>query len=81
MHLNKRKSVLAPSITVLLGRCSVKKMFLKIPQNSQVFSCKFCEIFKNTFFYRTPPLAASESPEQVRDELLKLYWVTFKGKT
>ena len=20
----------------------------------QVFSCEFCEIFKNTFFYRTP---------------------------
>ena len=22
--------------------------------------CEFCEIFKNTFFYRTPPVAASE---------------------
>ena len=22
---------------------------------AQVFSCRFCEIFKNTFFYRTPP--------------------------
>ena len=58
-------------------RCPVKKIFLKIPQNSQentcaivsfliklpqacnlvkketltqVFSCEFCEIFKNTFF-------------------------------
>ena len=26
---------------------------------AQVFSCKFCEIFKNTFFDRTPSLAAS----------------------
>ena len=26
-----------------------------------VFSCKFCEISKNTFFHRTPPMAASES--------------------
>ena len=26
---------------------------------AQVFSCEFCEIFKNTFFYRTPPVAAS----------------------
>ena len=25
----------------------------------QVFSCEFCEISKNTFFYRTPPVAAS----------------------
>ena len=27
---------------------------------AQVFSCEFCEISKNTFFYRTPPVAASE---------------------
>ena len=25
-----------------------------------MFSCEFCEISKNTFFYRTPPVAASE---------------------
>ena len=31
--------------------CSVKK----------VFSCEFCEISKNTFFYRTPLVAASEN--------------------
>ena len=28
---------------------------------AQVFSCEFCEISKNTFFYRAPPVAASES--------------------
>ena len=27
---------------------------------AQVFSCEICEIFKNTFFYRTPLVAASE---------------------
>ena len=26
----------------------------------KVFSCGFSEIFKNTFFHRTPPVAASE---------------------
>ena len=26
----------------------------------QLFSCEFCEIFKNTFFHRTPLVAASE---------------------
>ena len=26
---------------------------------TQVFSCEFCEISKNTFSYRTPPVAAS----------------------
>ena len=25
----------------------------------QLFSCEFCEIFKNTFFHKTPPVAAS----------------------
>ena len=51
-------------------RCSVKKVFLEISQNSQegcnfikkktltqVFSCEFCKISKNTFSYRTPPVA------------------------
>ena len=27
---------------------------------SQMFSCDFCEIFKNTYFFRTPLVAASE---------------------
>ena len=27
---------------------------------TQVLSCKYCEIFKNTHFYRTPPVAASD---------------------
>ena len=48
-----------------------KKVYLKISQSSQentcarvcyilqVFSCEFCEIFKNTFFCRTPLVAAS----------------------
>ena len=26
---------------------------------TQAFSCEFCEIYKNTFYYRTPPVAAS----------------------
>ena len=26
---------------------------------AHVFSCEYCEIFKNSFFYRTPPVAAS----------------------
>ena len=28
---------------------------------AQVFSCEFCEISKNTFSYRTPPVVASDS--------------------
>ena len=30
-----------------------------------MFSCKICKIFKNTFFYRTPPVAASDSSAKV----------------
>ena len=32
---------------------------LKKESLAQVFPCKFCEISKNTFFYRTAPVAAS----------------------
>ena len=28
---------------------------------AQVFSCEFCEIFKNIFFHKTPLVAASHS--------------------
>ena len=37
--------------------------FIKKETPTQVFSCEFCEIFKNNFFHRTPPVAASE-PEK-----------------
>ena len=32
--------------------------FIKRESLALVFSCEFCEISKNTFFYRTPPVAA-----------------------
>ena len=34
--------------------------FIKKETLEQVLSCEFCEISKNTFSYRTPPMAASE---------------------
>ena len=34
--------------------------FIKKETLAQVFSCEFCENSKNTFFYRTPPVAASK---------------------
>ena len=34
--------------------------FIKKETLAQVFSCEFCEIPKNTFFHRTPLVAASE---------------------
>ena len=55
------------NIEAVARRCSVKKEFLEISQNSlkntctlqKKFSCEFCEISKNTFLFRTPPVAAS----------------------
>ena len=34
--------------------------FIKKETLPQVFSCEFCKIYKNTFSYTTPPVAASE---------------------
>ena len=57
----------------VVRRCSVKIVFLEIPQRftgkqeketlAQVFSCEFCEISMNTFSYRTPPVVASDGPD------------------
>ena len=33
---------------------------------AQMFSCEFCEISKNTFFYKTLPLAASKNIKSTR---------------
>ena len=54
---------------VVLQRCSVKRgiqwfsswtwNFIKKENLAQVFSCEFYKIFKNSFFYRTPLVAAS----------------------
>ena len=38
----------------------VASNFIKKETLAHVFSCEFCEISKNTFFYRTPLVAASE---------------------
>ena len=34
--------------------------FIKIETLVQMFYCEFCEISRNTFIYRTPPVAAFE---------------------
>ena len=35
--------------------------FIKKESLAQLFSCEFCEISRNTFFNRTPPVDASEN--------------------
>ena len=39
--------------------------FIKKETLAQVFSLEFCEIFKNNFFSRTPPVAFSTLRNQV----------------
>ena len=85
----------------VVRRCSVKKVFLEISQNSkentcarvsflikfashrsatllkketltQVFSCKFCEISKDNFSYRIPPVAASIKQPLMVESLLEI---------
>ena len=38
---------------------------------AQVFSCEFCEIFKNTFFYSTHPVADFVS-QTARREIVEI---------
>ena len=38
----------------------------------QVFSCEFCEVSKNTFSYRTPPLTASAWRGSVKKVILEI---------
>ena len=45
------------SFLIKLQACNV----IKKETLAQVFSCEFCEIPKNAFSYRTPPVAASVS--------------------
>ena len=99
----------------VVRRCSAKKVFFEISQNSQenacfrdsfliklqanfikkeplaqVFSCKFCEISRNTFFYRIPLVVAlkfssegklflvniwTEEQQLYKTELLYLYLI------
>ena len=40
---------------------------------TQVFSCEFCEIFRNIFFYITPPVAASGKKFEINMRLFHLY--------
>ena len=50
--------------------CSAACNFIKKETLTQVFSCEFCEISKNTFSYRTPPVAASGDTKHLN------YWLS-----
>ena len=50
----------------------VELKFFKKETVAQVFSCEFCEIFKNTFSYRTTPVAASVHKKRDSDTVVFL---------
>ena len=49
--------------------------FIKKETLGQVFSCEFCEISKDTFCYRTRPVAASE-----KTIFPRLFFLNFSSK-
>ena len=55
-----RKGILE-NFAKLTGKHLCQSLFFnKASDSAQVFSCEFWKISKNIFFYRTPPVAASE---------------------
>ena len=46
---------------------------------AQVFSCEFCEISKNTFFCRTPPVTASQVFTVKNEYLFLLPWYSWSA--
>ena len=55
--------------------------FIKKKTLTQVFSCEFCQISRNTFFHRTPPVAAFEFSYLKLDKNLKVRPVFFSKGT
>ena len=55
----KFRTILVLKAEAVKQRCYVKKVFLKISQNSQAHTCEFCESFKNIFFLWNTSGAAS----------------------
>ena len=53
------------------------KLQLKKETLTQLFSCEFCNIFKNTFFYRTPTVAASCKTRTKSQKLAKFQFQLF----
>ena len=45
------------------------KRYLRVTP-TKAFSCEYCEIFKNSFFHRTPPVAAFGGSSRI----FKLYF-------
>ena len=52
--------------------------FIKIETPAKVFSCEFCEISKNTFSNRTPPVTAFATCNFIKKEIpAKMFFSEF----
>ena len=58
-EIHKKKSVLESLFNKATGLMAFN--FIKKEAPSQVFSCEYHKMFENSFFYGTPPMAASEN--------------------
>ena len=54
----RRCSVNLKTFAKFIGKHLCHCNFIKKETLAQVFFCEFCNIFKNTFFYKTTPVAA-----------------------
>ena len=58
---NHRKTTMSESLFYKVAGLRPQACnFIERNTLAQVFSCEFCKIFKNNFFYRAPPVASSE---------------------
>ena len=72
---NSQESIcVGVSFSITLQACFIKK---KTPK--QVFSREFCKIFKNTFLYRTPAMAASANGKLFNWFSLQMHWFLHDG--
>ena len=55
----------------VLRKYNVSSNFIKKETLAHVFSCGFCEISKKTFFYWTPPVAASVVRRNTKHKKMK----------
>ena len=71
-------------------KCQYFNLFQKSKiqkQSAQLFSCEFCKFSKNTFFYRTPVVTASEhlvksAPKDLHatSSIFHFYFMKFSSK-
>ena len=58
--------------------CARVSFLIKLQTLAQVFSCEFCEISKNTFSYRTPPVTVSDIITYQLHHYLSSWFSTFE---